>query len=51
MVVNNPEGTRRKVMVIIVRVGRIVKIIKIRMTIIMINLIIVLVRERKKRGR
>jgi hypothetical protein len=36
---------------IIIRVGRIIKIIKTRTTIIMINLIIMLVRERKKRGR
>jgi hypothetical protein len=48
MVTNNSEGTRRKVMVIIVRVGRIIKIIETRMTIIMINPIIMLVREINK---
>jgi hypothetical protein len=49
MVTNNQEGLRRKDEVIIVRVGKI--IINPRMTIIMINRIIMLVRERKRRGR
>jgi hypothetical protein len=44
---NNHEGIRRKDEVIIIRVGKII-IINPRMTIIMINQIIMLVRERKK---
>jgi hypothetical protein len=47
MVTNNQEGIRRKDKVIIIRVGKII-IIKPRTKIIMINRIIMLVRERKK---
>jgi hypothetical protein len=50
MVTSNREGTREKDVVIIIRVGRII-ITNPRMTIIMINQIIMLVRERKKSGR
>ena len=50
MVTNNQEGTRGKDVVIIVRVERII-ITNPRTTIIMINKIIMLVREKKKRGR
>jgi hypothetical protein len=49
MVTRNPEGTRGKDVVIIIRVGRIIT--NKRMKIIMINQIIMLVREIKKRGR
>jgi hypothetical protein len=49
MVTINREGLRRKEEVITVRVGKI--IINPRMTIIMINQIIMLARERKISGR
>jgi hypothetical protein len=50
MVTSNQEGKRGNDVVIIVRVVKII-IIKPRMTIIMINRIIMLVMERNKRGR
>jgi hypothetical protein len=46
----HPEGIRGKVGIIIVRVG-ITTIIRARTTRIMINLVTMLVRERKKSGR
>jgi hypothetical protein len=49
MVTSNQEGLIRKHEVIIIRVGKI--IIEPRTTLIMINQIIMLVRERKRRRR
>jgi hypothetical protein len=50
-VTNNLEGIKGKDVEIIIRVGRIMKLIKTRTTMIRINIIIMLVRERNKRGR
>jgi hypothetical protein len=49
MVTNNQEGIKRKEEVIIIRVGKI--ILKPRMTLTMIDRIIMLMRERKRNER
>jgi hypothetical protein len=48
MVTNNQMGIRRKDIIIIVRVGRIIRIINPRTMVIMKRRIIILVRERDK---